>query len=151
MAEELRLTIGELARATDTKVETIRYYERIGLLLAPVRTEGNYRSYAPEHLHRLSFIRRSRVLGFTLDQIRALLGLADHRDRACADVDAIAREHLAQVERKIADRHGTVAQCRILEVLSPHRCRTESHSAGFGIADEVGRASLGAASRRTTT
>jgi DNA-binding transcriptional MerR regulator len=67
------LAIGELGRLTDTKVETIRYYERIGLLAAPVRTSGNYRAYGPEHLNRLSFIRRSRDLGFPLDQIRALV------------------------------------------------------------------------------
>jgi len=166
MDTERRLTIGELARATETKVETIRYYERIGLLPAPVRTEGNYRSYAPEHLGRLSFIRRSRALGFPLDQIEALLGLADQRDRACGEVDAIAREHLAQVERKIADlralqrelrgmidqcRHGTVAECRIIEALSPHGLAAGSHSAGSGTGDRVGRASRRAASRRTTT
>lgn len=130
-----QLSIGELGRATGTKIETIRYYERIGLLPAPPRTEtGNYRSYSKGHLGRLSFVRRSRDLGFTLDQVRALLDLADHRDRECAAVDAIAREHLADVERKIADltalqrelndligqcRHGTVAECRIIEALSP--------------------------------
>lgn len=127
-------TIGDLAGTTGTKVETIRYYERVGLLPAPARTRGNYRAYTAEHLGRLSFIRRSRDLGFTLDQIRALLDLADQRDRDCGAVDAIAREHLAEVERKIADLsalrrelrdligrcgHGTVAECRIIEALSP--------------------------------
>jgi Cu(I)-responsive transcriptional regulator len=127
-------TIGELGRKTDTKVETIRYYERIGLLTAPGRTAGNYRAYAPEHLNRLSFIRRSRDLGFSLEQVRALLDLADQRDRPCNAVDAIAKEHRAQVDRKIADlralrreldsminqcRCGTVADCRIIEALSP--------------------------------
>lgn len=128
------LTIGTLADAAGTKVETIRYYERIGLLPPPARTGGNYRSYAQAHLGRLSFIRRSRALGFTLDQIRALLALADQRDRDCADVDAIARAHLGDVERKIADLtslghelreligqcgHGTIGECRIIEALSP--------------------------------
>jgi Cu(I)-responsive transcriptional regulator len=130
-----RLTIGDLARATGTKVETIRYYERIGLLPAPARTEtGNYRSYSADQLGRLSFVRRSRDLGFTLDQIRALLDLADQRGRDCGAVDAIAREHLADVERKIAEltamrrelsdligqcKRGTIADCRIIEALSP--------------------------------
>jgi len=134
MADD-RLTIGDLARATNTKIETIRYYERIGLLPAPPRTgSGKYRSYSKDHLGRLSFVRRSRDLGFTLDQIRALLALADERDRECTAVDAIAREHLADVERKIAgltalrrelqelighSAHGTVAECRIIEALSP--------------------------------
>jgi len=128
------LAIGELGRLTNTKVETIRYYERIGLLSAPARTSGNYRAYGAEHLNRLSFIRRSRDLGFSLDQVRALLDLADERERPCAAVDAIARKHLAEVDRKIADLRalrreldgmikqchcGTVAECRIVEALSP--------------------------------
>jgi Cu(I)-responsive transcriptional regulator len=129
------LSIGDLGRETGTKIETIRYYERIGLLPSPPRTgAGNYRAYTPEHLGRLSFVRRSRDLGFTLDQIRALLDLSDQRERECEAVDAIAREHVADVERKIADltalrrelnsligqcRHGTIAECRIIEALSP--------------------------------
>ncbi|PZQ18150.1 MAG: MerR family transcriptional regulator [Ancylobacter novellus] len=128
------LSIGELGRATDTKVETIRYYERIGLLAAPRRTSGNYRAYDADHLARLSFIRRSRDLGFSLDQVRTLLDLADQKDRPCDAVDEIARVHLAEVERKIADLaalrselremvrhcgHGTVRDCRIIEALSP--------------------------------
>jgi len=133
MAEKF-LTIGELARATGVKVETVRYYEKIGLLEAPRRTSGNYRAYRVEHLNRLSFIRRSRDLGFSLDQIRDLLALADKGDQPCQSVDAIARAHLAEVDRKIADlralrseldslikqcRCGTVAQCKIIEALSP--------------------------------
>lgn len=128
------LAIGELGRLTDTKVETIRYYERIGLLAPPARTAGNYRAYGPEHLNRLSFIRRSRDLGFSLDQVRALLDLSDDRDRSCEAIDTIAKAHLAEVDRKIADlralrrelgsmidqcRCGTVAECRIIEALSP--------------------------------
>jgi DNA-binding transcriptional MerR regulator len=129
------LTIGDLAKATDTKVETIRYYERAGLLPLPARTAPrNYRAYTADQLGRLSFIRRARELGFTLDQIRTLLDLADQRDRDCAAVDAIAREHLAEVERKIAGlsalrqelqeiigrcSQGTVAECRIIGAVSP--------------------------------
>ena len=129
-----QLTIGNLANAADTKVETIRYYERIGLLSAPARTSGNYRAYSPEHLNRLSFIRRARDFGFSLAHIRELLSLSDQWDRSCKAVDAIAREHLAEVDRKIADLgalrreldnvisqcgHGTVAECRIIDALSP--------------------------------
>jgi len=128
------LAIGELGRATSTKVETIRYYERIGLLAAPLRTSGNYRAYDRTHLNRLSFIRRSRDLGFSIEQVRALLDLADQKDRHCGAVDEIARTHLAEVERKIADLaalreelrdmvrqcgHGVVRDCRIIEALSP--------------------------------
>jgi Cu(I)-responsive transcriptional regulator len=130
----LPYSIGDLAKATDTKVETIRYYERIGLLPEPERTAGNYRSYEAAHLGRLSFIRRARELGFSIDQVRNLLGLADQKDRSCETVDAIAREHLADVDRKIADlkglrreldalirqcHHGTIAECRILDALAP--------------------------------
>ncbi len=133
---EKNLTIGHLARETGTKVETVRFYEKSGLLPAPARTGGNYRSYDRAHLNRLSFIRRARDLGFSLDQVRALLALSDDRDQSCAAVDAIAKEHRAEVERKITDLqslkaeldrminqcgHGVVADCRIIETLSPHQ------------------------------
>jgi Cu(I)-responsive transcriptional regulator len=125
-------SIGELARSTGTKVETIRYYERIGVLQAPVRTSANYRAYARSDVERLSFVRRARELGFTLDQVRALLRLSDDREQSCAEVDRLAGAQLAEVDRRIADlkvlrrelsdligqcRHGTIADCRIIEVL----------------------------------
>jgi Cu(I)-responsive transcriptional regulator len=128
------MNIGELARAADTKAETIRYYERIGLLPAPPRTAGNYRDYSVAHVTRLTFTRRARDLGFSIEQIRALLDLADRKEQSCEAVDVIAREHLAQVKRKLADlaalrrvldaligrcQHGTIAECRILEALEP--------------------------------
>ena len=128
------MNIGELARAADIKAETVRYYERIGLLPAPPRTAGNYRDYAAADVGRLSFIRRARELGFSIGQIRMLLELADQKERSCEAVDAIAREHLAEVKRKLAGltalrreldrligqcRRGTVAECRILEALAP--------------------------------
>jgi Cu(I)-responsive transcriptional regulator len=126
--------IGELARSTGTKVETIRFYEKIGLLPAPERTEGNYRDYSQPHLARLSFVRRARDLGFTLDQVRALLTLADDRDQSCGAVDIVARDHLSQIDRKIADLQalrreldeiisqcgqGAISECRIIEALGP--------------------------------
>jgi DNA-binding transcriptional MerR regulator len=122
-------------------VETIRYYERIGLLAAPPRTAANYRAYGDEHLGRLSFLRRARDLGFTLDQVRALLSLSDQTSRSCDAVDAIAREHLAEVDRKIADLRSlrrelddvirqcgrrTIADCRIIEALAPRRNATHT-------------------------
>ena len=128
------MTIGQLAKATGTVVETIRYYERIGLLPKVVRTAGNYRSYGHSEVARLSFVRRARDLGFSLDQVRTLLSLADDRGLPCGEVDAIAKEHLVAVERKIADLtalrselsslieqcgRGTMADCRILEALGP--------------------------------
>lgn len=134
MATEKSLNIGTLSKATGTTVETIRWYERVGLLPAPARTPGNYRAYGVAHLERLSFIRRARDVGFSLDEIRELLRLSDDRDRSCEAVDEVARQHLEAVERKIADlealrrelqdvighcRHGTIAECRILRALSP--------------------------------
>jgi Cu(I)-responsive transcriptional regulator len=134
METETTFNIGVLAKTTGTKVETIRWYERVGLLSAPDRTSGNYRAYGAAHLGRLSFIRRARDLGFSLDQIRTLLDIAEQQDRSCETVDAIAREHLEEVDRKIADlqalrrelnsligqcRHGRVAECRIIEALAP--------------------------------
>jgi Cu(I)-responsive transcriptional regulator len=128
------MNIGELARAAETRAETIRYYERIGLLPAPPRTAGNYRDYSGRHVTRLTFTRRARDLGFSIEQIRALLDLADRKGQSCEAVDAIAREHLAGVKRKLANlsalrrelaqligqcRHGTIAECRILEALAP--------------------------------
>ena len=88
-----RLSIGDLAKATGTKVVTIRYYEQVGLLPEPTRTEGNYRAYSPEHLRRLRFIRRCRDLGFTLDQVRGLLRLSSQKDNACSEVDRITAQH----------------------------------------------------------
>ena len=132
------MNIGELARAAETKAETIRYYERIGLMPEPARTAGNYRDYSTTHVSRLTFTRRARDLGFSIEEIRALLDLADHKEQSCEAVDAIAREHLADVKRKLADlsalrrelesmigqcRHGTVAECRILEALAPNPAR----------------------------
>ena len=130
------MKIGELATATSTKVETVRYYEKIGLLSPPSRSASNYRSYGNDHLARLSFIRRARYLGFTLEAVRELLTLSDDNDQSCEAVDLIATAHLAEVERKIADlsalqseltrvlgscRHGTIADCKIIESLAPTR------------------------------
>ncbi|MGH9552267.1 MAG: MerR family transcriptional regulator [Terriglobales bacterium] len=133
--EKSLLTIGDLAKATGTKVVTIRYYERIGLLPSPRRTAGNYRAYKSEHLDRLRFIRKCRELGFTLDQVRELLRLSSRKEQACRAVDRIAAEHLVAVERKIADLArlagelrrissrcrggGRIRDCRIVEALSP--------------------------------
>jgi Cu(I)-responsive transcriptional regulator len=128
------MNIGGLARAADTKAATIRYYERIGLLHPPPRTAGNYRDYSIAHVNRLTFTRRARDLGFSIEQIRTLLDLGDHEEWSCEAVDAVAREHLADVKRKLANlralrrelesligrcRHGTIAECRILEALAP--------------------------------
>ena len=127
-------SIGEMVLTTGTKIETIRYYERIGLLPLPKRTTGNYRRYSSDNLGQLSFIRRNRDLGFSLEDVKALLHLADDRTQPCSDVDRIAKQHLTEVERKPTDlkalraelrqlinqcQHGTIADCRIIEALAP--------------------------------
>jgi MerR family transcriptional regulator, mercuric resistance operon regulatory protein len=99
---EQAIQIGELSRLTGCNIETIRYYERIGLLAAPPR-RGRYRSYEPEHVAKLSFVRRSRELGFTLDEVRALLGLASGGQASCAEARALASAHLHDVRTRIAD------------------------------------------------
>ncbi|WJY19681.1 helix-turn-helix domain-containing protein [Alteriqipengyuania flavescens] len=97
------MRIGELARATGTKAETIRYYEREGILLAADRTDSNYRDYSTDHLAALTFVRRARELGFSMAQVRELLALSDHDEKPCLDVDLLVQQQLAEVERKIAD------------------------------------------------
>jgi len=128
------VSLHTVRRVAPISGEHLVYYERIGLLPAPARTEGNFRLYTARDLERLSFIRRGRDLGFSLDEMRALLRLADDRAQPCAEVDRIARLHLTEVERKLADLaalrtelkqlieqcgHGTIAECRILEALAP--------------------------------
>lgn len=141
MKSEAR-TIGQLAEATGTKVETIRYYESIGLLDEPARTASNYRAYSADHVTRLSFIRRARDLGFTLEEVRALISLADRKGQSCEEVDALARAHLAGIDRKLADLRalkrqltsvidscdrGVVDNCKILEALAPEGLRKRNN------------------------
>ena len=127
------MRIGELAKATGTKAETIRYYEREGILPAADRTDSNYRDYSDDHLATLTFIRRARQLGFTMAQVRELLALSDHHDKPCQDVDKLVRDQLDEVQRKIADltflrdelrvllescRADRIGECRIVESLA---------------------------------
>lgn len=128
-------SIGALARRTGVKVPTIRYYESIGLMPAPPRTDGNRRTYAPEAERRLGFIRHARALGFDVEAIRQLLALADEPQRSCGAADTIARAQLQDIEEKITRlaslkaelRHmidactqGRIAECRVIEALADH-------------------------------
>ena len=102
MARNAGIQIGELARRSGCNVETVRYYERIGLLPTPARTAGGYRLYAD--VRRLMFARRARELGFTLEEVGTLMALSTHNVRsACAEVRQLAADHLAVVRAKIAD------------------------------------------------
>ncbi len=93
----------DLSRATGCNIETIRYYEKIGILPAPPRAENGYRQYDQAHVDRLRFVMRSRELGFTLDEIRSLLGLVDRGAQSCAEVQAVAQGHLETVRARIMD------------------------------------------------
>lgn len=140
------LSIGRLSRETGTKVQTIRYYEQVGLMPEPDRTEGGQRRYRDTELDRLSFIRHARQLGFTLEAIRELLDLSDQPGRPCQEADAIARRQLKQVEQRIARLEalrtelkrmvqecsgGRNADCRVLEVLRDHsECLTNHDEIG---------------------
>jgi MerR family mercuric resistance operon transcriptional regulator len=125
--------IGAMAERTGLSPEGIRFYEAEGLLPAPARSEGRRRIYSLAHLRRLAFIRRARELGFTLDEVRALLRLADASPESCAKARNMAAEHLTDVRKKIADLRtlarvlaqtvqrcdaGTEARCPLIDALN---------------------------------
>ncbi len=139
----MNISIGGLAGRTGAKVQTIRYYEQIALMPEPQRTHGGQRRYEAGAVKRLAFIRHARLLGFSLDQIRNLLDLADHPGRDCTSADSIAREHLGAVKAKIAALNslkkeltrmvktcsGTdAAHCLVIETLANHDlCSSANH------------------------
>ena len=142
------VTIGHLARASGTTVQTIRYYEQIGLMPEAERSSGNQRLYGQPHIDRLVFIRHGRDLGFSLEAVRELLALSDDPEHGCEDADRIARHHLAEVDRRLDSltalkselermirdcRGGRIADCRVIEVLSDHnQCLAEDHAPANG-------------------
>lgn len=97
------LSIGQLSRRTGVHIETIRYFEKVGLLEAPDRTDGGHRVYADHHVRTLGFIRRARDLGFAPKDVRAILGLGGPEGACCDEVREIALHHLEQVRRKVAN------------------------------------------------
>lgn len=98
-----RFTIGVLSRKTGCNIETIRYYEKAGMIPHPARSDGGHRLYGSGHLQRLAFVMKARVLGFTLAEVKALLRLVDERDQPCNEVRNLAASHLADVRTKLAD------------------------------------------------
>ena len=125
--------ISTLSRKSGVAIETIRYYERVGLLPKPSRTSGNYRLYEDIDANRLSFVRRARDLGFSLDDIKHLLDLADQKSRSCRRVNEIATEHLTDIRGKLVDlkrmervlatlvkscSQGSMPDCPLLETLA---------------------------------
>ncbi|GAB1580208.1 MerR family transcriptional regulator [Phyllobacterium phragmitis] len=137
------IPIGEASKASGVKIPTIRYYEQIGLLPSPPRTEGNRRLYDENDIQRLLFIRHARDLGFEIAAIRTLLDLQDNPDQSCTVADAIARARLIDVEDRIAKllslktelqrmldctAHGRIDQCRVIEILGNHeKCIHPDH------------------------
>lgn len=132
IARASTMSIGEASRLSGVNIETIRYYERIGMVTRPVRTAGGHRVYDRDQLQRLRFVRRGRELGFSLDELRAMLRYVDDGTLACADIHAMTMTHLADVQRKIADlrrleqvlkdmvaecSRGNVPECPIIEAL----------------------------------
>ncbi|MEM7079864.1 MAG: helix-turn-helix domain-containing protein [Pseudomonadota bacterium] len=134
-----KYTVGQLARASQTKTVTIRYYEQRGLLRDPPRTPGGYRVYDTSDLQRLLFIRRARNLGFSLRSVNELLDLADLNDAPCADVNAKLSQHLIDVRERLdqlqaleeelhglsqrCQGDGKISSCQIIEALSVDRDR----------------------------
>ena len=132
-AKAARLQIGELARRTGCNIETIRYYEKVGMMARPSRTDAGYRLYVADDVRRLSFIRRARELGFQPAEVKAMLRLSDERERPCSEVKTVAIAHLADVRAKVADLQameaaletlvgqcdqGLSATCPLIETLS---------------------------------
>ncbi|MDR1349466.1 MAG: Cd(II)/Pb(II)-responsive transcriptional regulator [Zoogloeaceae bacterium] len=127
------MKIGELARRAQTQVETVRYYERAGLLPETTRTESNYRVYGDKHVRRLSFIRHCRGLDMSLDEIRTLLRFADAPDENCAGVDALLEAHIGHVTRRIKTLQSLKQQLRNLR----KTCTSAQKTRQCGILNEL--------------
>lgn len=127
------LMIGDLARRTGTKVNTIRFYEEIGLMPEAARTSGGRRTYGEDQVRQLGFIRHARELGFSTEEIRSLIALSANPDQDCREASAIARRHLSSVEDRIARLNslrealthatrscdgGRIADCRVMEAIT---------------------------------
>lgn len=139
----MNFPIGELSKRSGVKVPTIRFYEQIGLLPEPPRTESNQRRYGKPEADRLNFIRHSRELGFEVGDIRALLAMTSEPQASCHQADSIARSHLSEIDRRIASLqalkgeltrmieecgHGRICDCRIIEALADHGHCASDHS-----------------------
>ena len=131
------MKIGELAQAAQTQVETIRYYEREGLLPRAPRSEGNYRIYGPEHVERLAFVRHCRSLDMTLDEIRVLLRFKDEPQAECGEVNALLDEHIGHVATRIRELRQLEKQLRALR----DQCVGVREAGRCGILNELVQAS----------
>lgn len=130
------MKIGALADATGTPVETIRYYEREGLLPPPARAENNYRQYRPAHVERLAFIRQCRHLDMTLDEIRALIQLREAPAPDCGEINTLLDEHIGHVAQRIRELRALEKDLKALRA----RCTSPHAVADCGILDGLDRA-----------
>lgn len=137
------ISIGDLSRAAGVKVPTIRYYEQMGLIAAPERSEGNQRRYGQAEIERLAFVKHARDLGFAIEAIKELAELGEYPDRTCEEVDQIARRHLIQTQEKMArlgrlereltrivsscDSGKRVSDCHVLKALADHELCEHAH------------------------
>lgn len=121
MRVEQGIPIGELSRQTSVNIETIRYFERVGILAKPPRTSGGRRVYGADHVRALTFIRRARELGFTPAKVREILSLGDPAQASCSKVRAIAAVHLEEVRTKMAD----LAQLERLLATAIEQCESD--------------------------
>ena len=136
MRMEAELTIGRLADEAGVNVETIRYYERQGLLAAPARTAGNFRAYDARQLERLRFIRYCRGLDMSLDEVRVLLRFRDQPQAECGDVNALLDEHIGHVSRRIAELRTLERELKELR----RRCASAQPSEHCGILSGIAQA-----------
>lgn len=131
------MRIGELAAASGTGIETIRYYEREGLLPAPARTESNYRSYRDDHLARLQFIRYCRGLDMSLEEVRVLLRFKDSPHESCGDVNTVLDDHIGHVGRRIRVLRALEAELKALRA----QCGEAREARQCGILEGLAKAS----------
>lgn len=129
------MKIGDLAQATRCSVETVRYYEREGLLPSPARSSGNYRLYGPHHVERLRFIRHCRSLDMSHEEIRTLLAFGDAPDKRCDAVNALLDEHIDHVARRIDELKALEHELRNLR----NQCRSVHATGECGIMRSLGR------------
>ena len=136
------MLIGELSRLSGVKIPTIRYYEQMGLIEAPERTEGNQRRFTSSELERLSFIKHARELGLSIETIRELIKLGDHPDQPCAEANRIAKAQLVSVRERISQlkrlekelkriasscNADKVADCYVIRALADHSLCEQEH------------------------
>lgn len=142
------MAIGALAKLTGCSPETVRYYERVGVLPKPARTSGGQRRYTHEHVKRLRFVRRARDLGFPLDEVRGLMRLVDEPGHTCAEVEEMTRGHLDAVRSRLGDlrllevvldhmvaqcKGGLVPECPVIDALSGNAFSGDAGAGGRNV------------------